>query len=146
MSNIKLPQINRIQIAGRLTRDPELTFTSTNKATCGFSVASDDGFGDKKQTYFFNCRAWDKQAERVSKLRKGAGVIVEGRMVNEKYKPKDGPERDIWKIQVGMVYELEWPDDADDQRPASQRARSQHGSGPRPRQIEEPTPEDDIPF
>lgn len=131
MGNLKIPQLNRLIISGRLTRDPELKQVN-DKPTCGFSLAVDSGFGEKRKTSFFNCRAWDKQAERIGALTKGAAIIVEGRMEEEKWESK-GEEKRGWKVTVSMVHELEWADDGE---------REPRGSRPR----YTPAHDDDIPF
>ncbi|MGG1071298.1 single-stranded DNA-binding protein [Priestia megaterium] len=85
-------------IVGRLTRDPESTTYGEN-TVCRFSVAVDDGFGEKKQTDFFNCSAWGKQGENVQKFtQKGAVVLVEGKMKSSKKEDKY-----YWELRADQV-------------------------------------------
>jgi len=75
---------------GRLTKDPELTYTQTsNKAVCKFTLAVDRRF-DKEKTDFINCVAWEKLAETIAKYcTKGQKIAVEGRMEIRNYE-KEG--------------------------------------------------------
>lgn len=67
-------------IVGRLTRDMEQKQLGESLLT-SFSVAVDDGFGDKKTTDFFNVSAWNGVGKGVAPyLTKGTIVLVEGKM------------------------------------------------------------------
>lgn len=67
-------------IVGRLTRDMEQKDLGESLLT-SFSVAVDDGFGDKKTTDFFNVSAWNGVGKGVAPyLTKGTLVLVEGKM------------------------------------------------------------------
>jgi len=84
----------KIIVLGRLGKDPEVRYTQSGKAVCKFSVAVDDGYGDKKTTTWFNVVCFDKLAETCSKhLAKGREALVDGRIKIEKYKDKDGNDR-----------------------------------------------------
>lgn len=81
--------MNVLVIAGRLCNDAELKYTPAGKAMAKFSVAVDNGFGDKKTVDFFNCILWDKRGESLAKyLQKGAQVCVKGRFNSRKYDDK----------------------------------------------------------
>lgn len=69
---------------GRLTRDPE-TKNFGESAVTRFSIAVDEGFGDKKKTHFYNCSAWNKLGANVQQFtKKGSLVLVEGMMISSK--------------------------------------------------------------
>lgn len=77
--------INIVILKGNLTRDPELK-DLTNHKVCHFSIAVNDGNGDKEKTYFFNCTAWDARADYATKwLHKGDSVTVRGRLTTRQY-------------------------------------------------------------
>ena len=88
---------NSIQIAGRLTRDPELrTGSGTNVAK--FSVAVDRN-SSKKEADFINCACFGKMAETaVSYLKKGKGICLRGRLQVSDYVNKDGIR--TWQTEV----------------------------------------------
>lgn len=71
-------------IIGRLTRDPEQKAAGQSQVT-RFSVAVDEGFGDKKKTHFFNVAAWSKLGDSVmAYTKKGSVVAVQGEMLSSK--------------------------------------------------------------
>lgn len=82
--------INKVMVTGRLTRDPELRYMGENVPMVSMSVAVDDGFGDKRKTYFFNAVAWRVTAEYVAKYaHKGDLVAITGKLQERKWE-KDG--------------------------------------------------------
>ena len=99
--------MNKVILIGRLTRDPELRYTSSNVATCTFSVAVDRPFANQngeREADFFNIVTWRKQAENVAKYcNKGSQVAVEGRIQNRSYDAQDGSKRYITEIIADNV-------------------------------------------
>lgn len=85
--------MNKVTLMGRLTRDPELTYTTTNMAVCRFSVAVDrmTKKGEEKQADYPNCKAFGKLAENIDTYTgKGKRVLVDGRLQTGSYEKKDG--------------------------------------------------------
>lgn len=132
---VRIPQEASMQVHGRLTRDPEVKMVG-DKKTCGFSIATDRWAGATKgkQTSFFNCRAWDRNADRAAELTKGAAVYVTGEPYIETYETKSGEKRSEFRLTVRSISPLEWPEDGDRQSRSAQ---------PSP---DAPAPDDDIPF
>ena len=85
--------MNRVELIGRLTRDPELRYTGSNIATTRFTLAVNRPFqsqNGEQGTDFINVVVWRKQAENVKKyVSKGSLVAVEGRIQTGSYE-KDG--------------------------------------------------------
>ncbi len=85
--------MNRVELIGRITRDPELRYTSSNIATTRFTLAVNRPFqsqNGEQGTDFINVVVWRKQAENVKKyVSKGSLVAVEGRIQTGSYE-KDG--------------------------------------------------------
>lgn len=76
--------LNKVFIAGNITKDPELRYTSSGKAVANFTVAVNDY--KSEQASFFRVVVWEKIAENCQKyLTKGSPVFVEGRIVNKTY-------------------------------------------------------------
>lgn len=98
--------LNKVQLIGNLTRDPELRYTPTGTAVCSFSIATNRSWttdsGEKKEeTDFHRIVAWNKLAELCSQLlSKGRKVYVEGRLANRKYTAQDGQEKQITEIVI----------------------------------------------
>ena len=88
--------MNKVILMGRLTRDPDVRYsTGDNSMAIGkFSIAVDRRFkksGDEQTADFFNCTAFGKTGEFVEKyLRKGTKVLVEGELRNDNYTNKNG--------------------------------------------------------
>ena len=60
--------MNKVFLIGRLTRDPELRYTSSNIAVATFSIAVDRNFSNaagEREADFINIVVWRKQAENV---------------------------------------------------------------------------------
>lgn len=85
---------------GRLVKDAELRFTQgKGTAVATFTLAIDDGFGEKKKTDFIPIVAWGKSAENLSSyLTKGTQVAVSGKISTRTYDAKDGTKRYITEI------------------------------------------------
>ena len=84
--------MNSVNIIGNLTKDPELRYTTgeNSKAVCRFTVAVNDGYGDKQRTSFLPVVAFGKTAENCDKfLSKGRKCGVTGRLQTGSYE-KDG--------------------------------------------------------
>ena len=85
--------MNRVELIGRITRDPELRYTNSNIATARFTLAVNrpfQGQNGEQGTDFINIVVWRKQAENVKKyVSKGSLVAVEGRIQTGSYE-KDG--------------------------------------------------------
>lgn len=91
--------LNRAQILGNMTRDPEMRFTPNGQAVTNFSVATNrrwkntDG-SDGEATEFHEVVVWGKQAESVTPmLKKGEPVFVEGRLQTRNWEGQDGVKR-----------------------------------------------------
>ncbi len=110
--------LNKVQLIGNLTRDPELRYTPTGTAVCSFSVATNRSWttdsGEKKEEVdFHRIVAWNKLAELCSQLlAKGRKVYVEGRLANRKYTTQDGQEKQITEIVIEdmLVLDSKRPD------------------------------------
>lgn len=96
--------LNRIELIGNLTRDPELKYTPNGTAVCSFGVATNRGWTtvngeQKEEVQFHRIVAWQKLAELCSKLlTKGKKVYVVGRITYRNYSGKDGVQRSITEI------------------------------------------------
>ena len=103
--------INRVVLVGRLTRDPELRYTTNNIANLRFTVAVNRQFTNQsgeRQADFIGCVAWRSQAENMAKfLRKGSLIGVEGRIETGSYQAQDGQMRYTTDVIADSVQFLE---------------------------------------
>ena len=84
--------MNNVNLIGNLTRDPELRYTTGANATavCRFTIAVNDGYGEKQRTSFIPIVVFGKQAENCDRyLAKGRRVAVTGRIQTGSYE-KEG--------------------------------------------------------
>lgn len=99
--------MNRVILIGRLTKDPELRYTSGNAAVCNFTIAVDRPFNSNTQergTDFIPVVVWNKQAENVKNyLTKGSQVAVEGRMQVRNYDDNNGQKRYVTEVIANTV-------------------------------------------
>ena len=73
--------MNRVLIIGRITKKPELSYTTTDIAFTRFNVAVNRLYDNENKADFIPIQVWRKQAENVCKyLDKGALVSIEGRL------------------------------------------------------------------
>jgi single-strand DNA-binding protein len=78
-------------ILGRLGKDAETKTTSGGQTVTSFTVATDSGFGDKKQTHWVACALWgDRGAKIAQYLLKGSMVAVSGELKPREYTKQDG--------------------------------------------------------
>lgn len=98
--------MNKICIAGRIVKDPELRTTNSGTEVCGFTVAVDRRMrsGEEKITDFIDCTAWGKTGVFVSTyFHKGDGINLDGRMESRKWADKDGNNRVSWGVTCDNV-------------------------------------------
>ena len=145
MSDVRVPDLNTIVIAGRLTRDPELKYISSGKAVCTIDIANSRYYKDKngekqEETMFIQATLWDKPAEWIGEsLKKGRPVIIEGRLKSDSWEDKDsGKKRSKIFINASRVTPLDWEEKGESK--PRERAETKQSD------IEKPIPEDDIPF
>jgi single-strand DNA-binding protein len=86
-----MPALNRVQLIGRLGKDPESKFTPTGKKVAHFSIAISNRWksseGESKEyTEWVNVEAWGRLGEVCQQyLKKGSLVYVEGRLKTDRY-------------------------------------------------------------
>jgi len=135
-----MPELNKVIIAGRLTRDPEMRQLPSGTALCKLGLASSRRFRTKdgenrEETLFINVTCWGKTAQFVNDtFRKGRPILVEGRLKSDEWEDKSGQKRTPIEINADRIEGLDWEDRGGGGRP------SRSGGG------EEEVPEDDIPF
>jgi single-strand DNA-binding protein len=100
---LNMPALNRVQLIGRLGKDPETRFTPTGKKVAQFSLAvsnrwkSDTGEA-KEYTEWINVEAWGRLGEICQQyLHKGSLIYLEGRLKTDKYEDK-GETRVFTKV------------------------------------------------
>lgn len=101
--------MNKAILMGRLTKDPELRYTSANNtAVCSFTLAVNRKFsrqGEEKQADFISIVAWDKTAEFCSKyFQKGQQVAVVGRIQTRTWDDNEGKKHYVTEVVAEEAY------------------------------------------
>lgn len=103
--------LNRVVLVGRLTKDIELRYTSSNVAVAQFTIAVNRTFSNQsgeREADFVNCVAWRNQAENMSKyVKKGALIGVDGRIQTRSYDDATGKRVYVTEVVADSVQFLE---------------------------------------
>lgn len=150
--------INRTVLVGRLTKDPELRYTSSNLPVAKFTLAVNRTFAGpsgEREADFIQCVVWRKQAENLARfVKKGSLVGVEGRIQTGSYDDKDGIRKYTTEVVCDSVQFLE-PKGSENNSNYSYDNRdsyeTQYRNEPQQTRRQESTPtidvaEDDLPF
>ena len=82
-------------LMGRLTRDPELKYTTGGKAYANFTLAVQK---TKDEAEFIDCIAWEKTAENIAEyFRKGNRILIQGRLNVSNYE-QNGEKRKFTRV------------------------------------------------
>lgn len=85
--------MNKVILAGRLTKDPEVRYTQTGVAVASFTLAINRRFSKEPAADFLPIITWNKVAEICgNNLVKGSQVLIEGRVQLNVYE-KDGKKQ-----------------------------------------------------
>jgi single-strand DNA-binding protein len=99
-----MPALNRVQLIGRLGKDPESRFTATGKKVTHFSLAVSNrwksaGGETRESTEWVNIEAWGRLGEICTQyLHKGSLVYLEGRLKTDKHDDKSGETKYYTKV------------------------------------------------
>ena len=106
--------LNRVQLIGNLTRDPELRYTPQGTAVCSFGLATNRSWttdsGEKREEAdFHRIVAWNKLAELCSQfLTKGKKVYLEGRLSTRNWNAQDGTQKSTTEIIISDMILLDY--------------------------------------
>lgn len=101
-----MPNLNKVMLMGRLTREPEVRFTPQGTAVAELGIAVnrvwyDQNRNKQEETTFVDVTAWDKQAQTIQKyLRKGSPIYVEGRLHLSTWETKEGEKRSKLRVRL----------------------------------------------
>ena len=126
--------INRVNISGNLTRDPELRMTGSGTQILAFGVAVNDRRRNPQsgewEDYpnFVDCIVFGARAEPLSRfLAKGSKVAIEGKLRYSSWESKEGQKRS--KLEV-IVDEVEFLSSRNGAAPAQQQDRPFNAAAP----------------
>ena len=94
--------MNKVQLVGRLTKDPEIKLTTNQVKFCTFTLAVDRRFKDangQRQADFISCVAWKQTAEFIQKyFGKGSRIGICGSIQTRNYETDDGKKVFITEV------------------------------------------------
>ncbi len=103
--------MNRVVLAGRLTRDPELRYTPNGIPVANFTVAINRPYRNQQgeqEADFINCVTWRKQAENLANyMRKGSLIGVDGRIQTRSYENQEGRRVFVTEVLAEQITFLE---------------------------------------
>jgi len=106
--------LNKVVLIGRLTRDPELRYTSSGIPVARFTLAVNRNYANQqgeREADFIPIVAWRGQAETSARyLNKGRLVAVAGRIQTGSYETPDGQRRYTTEVVADEVRFLDWGD------------------------------------
>ena len=158
--------MNSVELIGRLTRDPEVRYTSGSQmAVATFTIAIDRPQrqdGGERQTDFPRITVFGRQAETCEKyLKKGRMVAIQGRIQTGSYTNKNGDTVYTTDVVANRVEFIDWGSNqnpgggqggySQNQGGYGQSGQSSYGQGsysaPQPQQAPAPAPkqDDDMP-
>ena len=141
---------NHVCIAGNLTRDPELRYTTKGTAAVELSIAVNHKYQDasgqtKESVGYFGAKAFGKSAENLAQyFRKGQNIFIEGRLDQESWEDKTtGKKQSKTKILIQSWQFTE-------RKNTDQTAKTETNHPETPNNLEEPAAkpmaDDEVPF
>lgn len=103
--------MNKVFLIGRLVRDPELRYTSSNIPVASFSLAVNRNFTNQsgeREADFINIVVWRKQAENCKNyINQGSQVAIDGRLQTRTYEDQNGQKRYVTEVVADNVQFLD---------------------------------------
>ena len=105
---------NKVILVGRLTRDVELKYLPSGTSVATFSLAASRNWKDKnsgeskEETMFIDVDSFGRSAEIANQyLKKGSRVLVEGRLVQDRWQDQQGQNRSKHKVMAENIKFME---------------------------------------
>lgn len=96
--------MNKVELIGRLTKEPEIKLTSNQTQFCNFTIAVDRRFKDangQRQADFINCVAWKQTAIFIQKyFHKGNRIGLTGSIQTRSFDDQNGQKRFVTEVIV----------------------------------------------
>ncbi|MGP4059633.1 single-stranded DNA-binding protein [Halobacillus litoralis] len=128
--------LNRVVLAGRLTKDPDLRYTPNGVAVANFTIAVNRPFSNNqgdRDADFINCVVWRRAAENLANfMSKGSLVGVDGRLQSRSFDNQEGKRVFVTEVVADSVQFLE-------SKGSSQGGGNRGGSGFQSNQNQQPS-------
>jgi len=137
MSQLRLPEINRVMLSGRLTRDPDQRFAADGTQLTSFTIAFHRRYRARDGRYlehtgYATVMTYQRLAEVCGQyLKKGSPVLVEGRLQMREWNTRQGGTQQRLEVRAETVHFLEKPAGAGEPKgPAAAAEIDEGGAGP----------------
>jgi single-strand DNA-binding protein len=113
VTELKLPELNRVLLSGRLTRDPDGRFASDGTAITQLDLAFHRRYRTREgrpaeQTGYVTVMTYQRTAEVCRQyLKKGSAVLIEGRLQMREWSTPLGAKRQRLEVRADLVHFLE---------------------------------------
>ncbi|MEO0276209.1 MAG: single-stranded DNA-binding protein [candidate division WOR-3 bacterium] len=141
MADLKIPRVNYVLLSGRLTDDPQMTFTPKGTPVTKFRIASSRLYKDpltggwKEDTLYIDIKTFGELAERCHKrLSKGSPILLEGRLNYRSWETSNGQKKSLIEI-IGLRIQF-----------LEKKAEEIQEEIPEEEGIIEEEPDEDLPF
>ena len=138
--------MNKVYLIGNLTRDPEISTTTSGISVCRMSIAVSRRFSNAeggRDTDFFNVTAWRGTADNCAKfLKKGNKVAVSGSIQTRNYEKADGTKG--FSVDI-IADEVEFLSSKNDGTPEGSEGGMGFGGGNSVSELQ-PIDDDNLPF
>ena len=139
--------MNKVYLIGNLTRDPEISTTSSGISVCRMSIAVGRRFANaegSRETDFFNITAWRGTADNCARfLKKGNKIAVSGSIQTRTYDKQDGTKG--FSIDI-VADEVEFLSSRNDSGEGSNEGGMAMGGSSTPVGDLQPINDDNLPF
>ena len=116
--------MNKVELIGRLTKEPEIKLTSSQVQYCNFTLAVDRRFKDangQRQADFINCVAWKNTAVFIQKyFHKGNRIAVCGSIQTRSFDDQNGQKKFITEVVIEEAEFVESQNTQQEEKPQSQ--------------------------
>lgn len=139
--------MNKVELIGRLTKEPEVKLTQNQTQFCNFTIAVDRRFKDangQRQADFINCVAWRQTAVFIQKyFHKGNRIGVVGSIQTRSFEDQNGQKHFITEVIVDEAEFVESQPSAQPATAQNETAVTADTASPAPEPQSEPV---ELPF
>ncbi len=126
MSDLKMPDINNVLIAGNVSSEPNFRKTNNGTPVVNFYIASNRKYKDnsgiwRENTCHVGIVAWQKLAETCKQaLEVGSSVLIDGELQSKSWKTDDGSTKSIVEIRARRIQFLEQQNNTAPEEPTAE--------------------------
>ena len=120
MSDLRMPEINQVTLAGRLTKDLNFGYTKNGRdfakifLACSRSYKTKDTKERKEEVLFVNVLVYDATAEYCNEnLKKGNPILVEGKLITDQWIDDYGQKKQAIEVSAHRIQPLSWDNSQD---------------------------------